>query len=377
MDKFRLYAVQHRDVDVSYVPTENVDLNVSEIILRDAARECPRTLAGRELVDHGYVPGDPVVFVEQFVRDLASLIKHQEKVGCPWLGYSVYDDESYEFPDIEPKTTYLKTPMIDGKLNVTIREWMSEESYDELERSFFTHPDPASWFLDTHSVVDLTEHFFYHVLCKPRSFVADAIVYDKRYRCAVIKTKTSFRTMSMTAFADEAIPWIWTMMERLCVRILAGCRNDENPAFVEAHDAIRRFALKTLRILTADLGCGPTNTVHRGHPEFRKFQRKGVRAVKVYADLRDHIVHDLKMAADESIGRTFEKLRRIYPRTHERAPDFAKHKIELNKRRNSTSLLDLFKPVNEVITITPELRADAQKLLKTPEDSESEDSEDS
>jgi hypothetical protein len=131
------------------------------------------------------------------------------------------------------------------------------------------------------------------------------------------------------------------------------------------------MALMTLRTLTADLGCGPMNTVSRDHPDFRKLQRKKDPATMLYLELREHIAHDIKVAGVEASGcsRTYAKLDKLYPKNDERSPDFKKHKVKVNAlaKKNESSMLDLFKATKEVITITPELRAHVTKKVRDDE----------
>ena len=370
---YTLCKVTHKGSVFSHVTKATSVQDILNALRTHAIREFPLTPIGLDLAKNGYAPGDELVLCHQDPLDLKALIVKQESSSeTPRLGYSIYDDTVIEFED-QPQTTYSKNPMTDGKVNVHIRPWGSEESYDELERSFFNLDDPTVWFLDEGCIVQRTSHFFYKACCATRSYVADAIVYDKRYKTVVIGTNSCVsKTMTPLMFADEAIPWIWTMMERLCLKIVQGCRNDNNPKFTEARADVHRMAVMTLRTLTADLGCGPMNTVSRDHPDFRKLQRKKERAVATYLEVQDYIAHRIKassMGGVEAISRTYAKLDRLYPKNDERSPNFKKHKIKVNAltKKNESSMPDLFKSTKEVITITPELRAHVTKKVREDE----------
>ena len=369
---YTLCKVTHKGSVFSHVTKATPVQDILNALRTDAIRDYPLTPIGLDLAKNGYTPGDELTLCHQDPLDLKALIVKQESSSEETpsrLGYSIYDDTVIELED-QPQTTYSKNPMIDGKVHVNIRPWGSEESYDELERSFFNLDDPMVWFLDEGCIVDRTSHFFYKACCATRSYVADAIAYDKRYRTVVIGTNACIsKTMGPMMFADEAIPWIWTMMERLCLRIVQGCRNDNNPKFTEARADVHRMALMTLRTLTADLGCGPMNTVSRDHPQYRKLHKKKDPAMMLYVELREHIAHDIKVAGVEAISRTYEKLYKLYPKTDERSPDFKKHKIKVNAivKKNESSTLDLFKATKEVITITPKLRAHVTKKVREDE----------
>lgn len=371
---YTLCKVIHKGSVFSHVTKATSVQDILDALRTDAIRDYPLTPIGLDLAKNGYAPGDELTLCHQDPLDLKALIVKQESSSetSSRLGYSIYDDTIIELED-QPQTTYSKNPMIDGKVHVNIRPWGSEESYDELERFFFNLKDPTVWFLNEGCIVDRTSHFFYTACCATRTCVADAIVYDKRYKNVIIGTNSCIsKTMTPLMFADEATPWIWTMMERLCLKIVQGCRNDNNPKFTEARADVHRMALMTLRTLTADLGCGPMNTVSRDHPDFRKLQRKKERAIATYLEVQDLIAHRIKassMGGVEAIGRTYEKLYKLYPKNDERSPDFKKHKIKVNalEKKNGSSMLDLFKATKEVITITPELRAHVTKKVREDE----------
>jgi len=360
-------------------PTYPTASQVLHAVRKDAALDYPLTPIGLDLKANGYVPGDDLgtPCLKAAAADLETFVSQQKQAGLPSerLGYSRYDDITFyllyqpRVADFCDNSTYSKDPTIDGKVDVTIRPWGSEVSYDELERSFFNLDDPRAWFLNEGCIIERTSHFFYKACCVPRSCVADAIAYDKRYRTVVIGTNSCIsKTMTPLMFAEEAIPWIWTMMERLCLRIVYGCRNDNNPKFTEARADVHRMAVMTLRMLTTDLGSGPMNTVSRDHPQYRKLHKKKDPAMMLYVELREHIAHDIKVASND-ISRTYEKLYKLYPKTDERSPDFKKHKIKVNAltKKNESSMPDLFKGTKEVITITPELRAHVTKKVREDE----------
>ena len=346
-------------------------------IREDASLDYPLTPIGLDLKANGFVFGDDLgtPCLRATSKDLETFVSQQKHVGLPSerLGYSLYDDVTHlchpRGSDFCINSTYSKDPMIDGKLDVFIRPWGSEVSYDELERSFFNLEDPTAWFLNEGCIIERTSQFFYKACCATRSCVADAIVYDKRYKTVVIGTNSCIsKTMGPMAFAEEAIPWIWTMLERLCLRIVYGCRNDNNPKFTEARADVHRMALMTLRMLTTDLGSGPINTMSTAHPGYRKLHRKKDPAMMLYVELREHIAHDIKVSSND-IRRTFGKLDKLYPKNDERSPNFKKHKVKVNTlaKKNEPSMLDLFKATKEVITITPELRAHVTKKVREDE----------
>lgn len=219
----------------------------------------------------------------------------------------VFDDQELEHVDMSPFPSQMQ-PF----------DWASPEATAEFERLVFTSHDPTTLVYGS-TTIEVMANAFAELCAKPRTWLAHGCVYNPRKKCMVIKVAEQewCREVHCRDFAAITFPWLWNAVERVCKRALSSTRYQHiHPHF---HGVMRL------------LHCAE--------------QSKAKQRAEVVRKLLDVV----RETARNSVGDTYEKMRRLYPAGHESAPDKMRYAKRISKeagRNNSAPILDesLLKP---------------------------------
>lgn len=238
--------------------------------------------------------------------------------------------------DVGVQTTF------SSKVEPIIRPWATQECAEELYRSFFWSENPLDA-LEGDTLEEVIDTFFSVMCVNCRTWVSHGCVYDTRYRVAVIKTSERpwVKEMTPSEFGALTAPWLTGVVEALCHRIVAGTRNDAN----KKYDAPAVLA--------------------RATEVLKMYEKENVDAIlkkkrnKIVAALLETFVD----AAGDVLAR-FEKLRRLYPKSHPRQPNYDRYKQKIRDQlaipHDSRPLLNL--------TLLEKGKKDLKKTEEEPEE---------
>lgn len=296
-----------------------------QLVKIDAARDIPWTPAG------DFVKRFPEAAKLEMVVSNVSLQVAIEALHSPKaVPYSTWDDDHSSSSSSSPHKTY---PGV--RADQHICPWASEDAAQELERLFFCDDEPLT-LLEGETAADILHTIFEALCVSTRNHVSHGFVYNVHKRCVVVKVEEPpwFRELPPAEFAHLTLPWLAQAACRVCRSVLAGGRNS-TPAFQDPVPIVRQ-AHEVMRSLHVPINTTATvlDTLLAQGDSLQKLKKRG--AAKDVTKLAKNIVNSMREAAKNDSLATFEKLRRIYPKTHPCQPKYSRYR----KRISGPPVLD-------------------------------------
>lgn len=312
--KFSVYAIEFDDKTKHHGVSPDPKLS-SYAFFIDSTRDAPRTDVGRKLKDQQIQDAPAFHILKSNVTYAAAV----DAAGV--LGASCVEDKPWDADVLMINAVETRFPQ--NKATMAFTAWATEEAKIELHRLFFWMNNPL-YVLEGDTLEDVIDAFFYVLCAQPRNYVSHGCVYDPRYRKCLVKTTDGIKEISPTEFGSMSSAWLVDVVRSLCHKIVAGARNDKNAKYVDQADAVRSSALRVLDLMYSV-------------KDLDKMMRKkrNVISIKVSETLKE------VASNQEDINSTFEKLRRLYPKDHLRAPEFNHYKKRIYATQPSVDLRPL------------------------------------